>query len=71
MIALLLFGVLAAATAQTKPPDGTIVENSPCAVPAKRTYEQYLKEQKASLEEASRHVMTVRDLECFPLPSQS
>jgi dipeptidyl aminopeptidase/acylaminoacyl peptidase len=51
VIALLLFGVFTAAQAQTKSPDGTIVENNPCAAPAKRTYEQYLNEQKASLEE--------------------
>jgi dipeptidyl aminopeptidase/acylaminoacyl peptidase len=51
VIALVSFGILGATQAQTKPPDGTIVENAPCAVPVKRTYDQYLKEQKASLED--------------------
>lgn len=50
VIALLLFGVFIAAQAQTKSLDGTIVEDAPCAASAKRTYEQYLKEQKVSLE---------------------
>ena len=50
-VALLLFGVFVAARAQTKPPDGSIVEDVACAAPAKRAYEQYLKEQRASLEE--------------------
>lgn len=35
----------------SKNPDGTIVENQPCAAPAKITYEQYLKEQKAAFEQ--------------------
>jgi hypothetical protein len=51
VIGLMLLGVLAAAEAQTKPPDGAIVESAPCAAPAKTTYEQYLRAQRASLEE--------------------
>ena len=50
VIALLLFVVFIAAQSQTKPLDGAIVEDAPCAAPAKRSYEQYLKEQKALLE---------------------
>jgi len=50
VIALLLFGVFIAAQAQTKSIDGTIVEDAPCAASPKKTYEQFLKEQKASLE---------------------
>jgi dipeptidyl aminopeptidase/acylaminoacyl peptidase len=50
VIALLLFGVFVAAQAQTKPLDGTVVEDAPCITPAKKTYDQYLKEQKASIE---------------------
>jgi dipeptidyl aminopeptidase/acylaminoacyl peptidase len=48
--ALLLAAAFSAGRAQTKPPDGAIVEDAPCAAPAKRTYEQYLKEQRAALE---------------------
>ena len=51
VIGLLLLGPLAAVQAQTKPHHGTIVESAPCAAPAKKTYEQYLREQKASLEQ--------------------
>ena len=50
VIALLLFGVFIAAQAQTKSLDGTIIEDAACAVSPKRTYEQFLKQQKASLE---------------------
>ena len=50
-VALLLSGVLAPAQAQTNAPDGTVLESAPCAAPAKKTYEQYLREQRASLEE--------------------
>lgn len=39
------------ANAQSKLQDGAIVENVQCAAPVKRTYEQYLKEQKSSLEQ--------------------
>jgi dipeptidyl aminopeptidase/acylaminoacyl peptidase len=49
--ALLLLGVFVGAQAQSKPPDGSVVEDVPCAAPAKRTYEEYLKEQRSSLEE--------------------
>ncbi len=47
-----LFFIAAAlvATAQTQLKDGSIVESTPCAVPAKRTYAQYVKDQRASLE---------------------
>ena len=51
VIALLLLGVFIAPQAQTEALNGTIVEDAPCAAPAKRTYEQYLKDQKASLVE--------------------
>ncbi|MCM3870717.1 MAG: prolyl oligopeptidase family serine peptidase [Pyrinomonadaceae bacterium] len=51
VISLLLLGVFVATPARTAPPDGTLVETTPCAAPAKRTYEQYLKEQRTSLEE--------------------
>jgi dipeptidyl aminopeptidase/acylaminoacyl peptidase len=37
--------------AQTEAADGTIVESAPCAVPAQKTYAQYLSEQRASFEE--------------------
>jgi dipeptidyl aminopeptidase/acylaminoacyl peptidase len=37
--------------AQTETPDGTIVESVPCAIPAPKTYEQYLSEQRTSFEE--------------------
>lgn len=50
VIGLLLFGVFIAAQAQTKSLDGTLVEDAPCATSAKKTYEQYLKEQRASVE---------------------
>jgi dipeptidyl aminopeptidase/acylaminoacyl peptidase len=35
--------------------NGTIVASAPCAAPAKRTYEQYLSEQRAILEEEAQH----------------
>ena len=54
VVALLLAAVFSAARAQTKPSDGAIVEDAPCAAPARRTYEQYLKEQRASLEEETK-----------------
>jgi dipeptidyl aminopeptidase/acylaminoacyl peptidase len=54
LVALLLFGLPGFARSQTTPPDGTIVDDAPCAVPAKRTYEQYLKDQRASIEEEVR-----------------
>jgi dipeptidyl aminopeptidase/acylaminoacyl peptidase len=39
------------ATAQSELQNGSIVENVQCAAPAKKTYEQYLNEQKTSLEQ--------------------
>ncbi|MDQ4121898.1 MAG: prolyl oligopeptidase family serine peptidase [Acidobacteriota bacterium] len=48
---LVLLDVSPAFAQGSKQPDGTIVENVQCATPAKKTYEQYLKDQKASLEE--------------------
>jgi dipeptidyl aminopeptidase/acylaminoacyl peptidase len=50
VIALLLLGVFVATPAGAAPADGTIVETTPCAVAAKRTYEQYVKEQRAALD---------------------
>lgn len=46
-----LFLLLAAGLAIAQVPNGTIVENEPCVAHQKRTYEQYLKEQKASFEQ--------------------
>src|SRR5687768_5367274 len=39
------------AIAQNKTENGKIVESSACAAPAKRSYDQYLKEQRASIEQ--------------------
>jgi dipeptidyl aminopeptidase/acylaminoacyl peptidase len=50
-VAFLLLGFFIAAPAQTNSGDGEIVENVPCAAPAKKTYEQYLKDERASLEQ--------------------
>ena len=51
VIGILLSGVLTVVQAQTNPLDGTIIESSTCAAPAKKTYDQYLKDQKASVED--------------------
>jgi dipeptidyl aminopeptidase/acylaminoacyl peptidase len=50
VIALLSLSVFVATPARTAPGDGTLVESTPCAAAPKRTYEQYLIEQRASLE---------------------
>lgn len=43
-----------AANAQNLPANGTIVENTSCVSPPKRTYEQYLEQQKTSLEQETK-----------------
>ena len=68
-MAVLLLGVAVATSAQTAPSDGMLVETTPCAAPAKRTYEQYLTQQRASLEAdiqaAAREGYTVSYLDSF------
>lgn len=51
IVALLLFAGLMPAPVRAIPPDGTIVESTACSTPAKRSYEEYLKNERASLEQ--------------------
>lgn len=51
LLALLFIGNFVAAQGQSKPPDGTVVEDAPCPAVAKKPYEQYLKEQRAALQQ--------------------
>jgi dipeptidyl aminopeptidase/acylaminoacyl peptidase len=51
LVALLIIAAFTAAYAQVNAPDGTIVDDAPCAAAPQRTYDQYLKEQRTSLEQ--------------------